>query len=414
MKKRVLVIGGGASGIVAAIIAARHGASVSILEHQDKIGKKLLLTGNGKCNLTNLNLGSSNYVTTNHEDMDFINHALNACSPQQVISFFHSIGLRTTVLRDSYVYPETEASASVVSVLLRELQKLHIEILTNQHVSSLSKKDKRICIISNKQTFFADSVIVACGGKSYPKTGSDGSGFDFLRRMNLQYVEPYPALTSLICNHNGCKILSGMRNQASVSIFDSKHSMIASDQGQIQFTDYGISGIPVFQVSSKIYPYLLKHNHARLTDLTARIDLFPYEEEEKLFLQLERQLNEYHSFSFEEALSGFLHKKWIQFFSSQYSLSNKTGKEIKKSTIKQLAHDMKNLDFPIKELKGFDFCQVTGGGLELSELNHNFELKKYPSVFITGELLNITGDCGGYNLHWAFLSGMIAGKEAAN
>ncbi len=414
MKKRVLVIGGGASGIVAAIIAARHGASVSILEHQDKIGKKLLLTGNGKCNLTNLNLESSNYVTTNHEDMDFINHALNACSPQHVISFFHSIGLRTTVLRDSYVYPETEASASVVSVLLRELQKLHIEILTNQHVSSLSKKDKRICIISNKQTFFADSVIVACGGKSYPKTGSDGSGFDFLRRMNLQYVEPYPALTSLICNQNGCKILSGMRNQASVSIFDSKHSMIASDQGQIQFTDYGISGIPVFQVSSKIYPYLLKHNHARLTDLTARIDLFPYEEEEKLFLQLERQLNEYYSFSFEEALSGFLHKKWIQFFSSQYSLSNKTGKEIKKSTIKHLAHDMKNLDFPIKELKGFDFCQVTGGGLELSELNHNFELKKYPSVFITGELLNITGDCGGYNLHWAFLSGMIAGKEAAN
>ena len=414
MKKRVLVIGGGASGIVAAIIAARHGASVSILEHQDKIGKKLLLTGNGKCNLTNLNLGSSNYVTTNHEDMDFINHALNACSPQQVISFFHSIGLRTTVLRDGYVYPETEASASVVNVLLRELQKLHIEILTNQHVSSLSKKDKHICIISNKQTFFADSVIVACGGKSYPKTGSDGSGFDFLRRMNLQYVEPYPALTSLICNHNGCKILSGMRNQASVSILDSKYSMIASDQGQIQFTDYGISGIPVFQVSSKIYPYLLKHNHARLTDLTARIDLFPYEEEEKLFLQLERQLNEYHSFSFEEALCGFLHKKWIQFFSSQYSLSNKTGKEIKKSTIKQLAHDMKNLDFPIKELKGFDFCQVTGGGLELSELNHNFELKKYPSVFITGELLNITGDCGGYNLHWAFLSGMIAGKEAAN
>ena len=113
-------------------------------------------------------------------------------------------------------------------------------------------------------------------------------------------------------------------------------------------------------------------------------------------------------------MSGFLHKKWIQFFSSLYSLSNKTGKEIRKSTIKQLTHDMKNLDFPIRELKGFDFCQVTGGGLDLSELTSDFELKKYPSVFITGELLNITGDCGGYNLHWAFLSGMIAGKKAAD
>lgn len=414
MKKRVLVIGGGASGIVAAIVAARHGASVSILEHQDKIGKKLLLTGNGKCNLTNLSLDASNYVTNNHEDMVFVKHALEAYSPQKIISFFHSMGLRTTVLRDSYVYPETEASASVVSVLLRELKNLHVEILTNQHVSSLSKKENHICIISNEQTFFADSVIIACGGKSYPKTGSDGSGFDILRRMHLQYVEPYPALTSLICNHNGCKILSGMRNQASVSILDSKHSMIASDQGQIQFTDYGISGIPVFQVSSQIYPYLLKHGNAHLSDLTARIDLFPYEEEDELFFDIDRQLKEYNLFSFEEAMSGFLHKKWIQFFSSQYGISNKTGKEIKKSTIKQLAYNMKNLDFPIKELKGFDFCQVTGGGLKLSEITSFFELKKYPSVFITGELLNITGDCGGYNLHWAFLSGMIAGKKAAD
>lgn len=413
MKKRVLVIGGGASGIVAAIIAARHGATVSILEHQDKIGKKLLLTGNGKCNLTNLCLGLSNYVTTNQEDMDFINHALNAYSPQQVISFFHSIGLRTTVFRDSYVYPETEASVSVVSALLRELKKLHVEILTNQHVYSISKKDKRICIISNKQTFFADSVIIACGGKSYPKTGSDGSGFDILKQMHLQYVEPYPALTALICNHNGCKTLSGMRNQAGVSILDSNLSLIANAQGQIQFTDYGISGIPVFQVSSKIYPYLMKHKNTCLTDLTVGIDLFPYVEQEELFLQLDRQLKEYHSFSFEEAMNGFLHKKWIQFFSSQYSISNKTGKEIGEAAIKQLAHDMKNLQFPIKELKGFDFCQITGGGLALFELKPSFELKKYPSVFVTGELLNITGDCGGYNLHWAFLSGMIAGKEAA-
>lgn len=413
MKKRVLVIGGGASGIVAAINAARHGAIVSILEHQDKIGKKILLTGNGKCNLTNLCLDSSNYVTTNREDMDFINEALKVYSPQQIISFFHSIGLRTTVLRDSYVYPETEAAFSVVSALLRELKKLHVEILTNQHVSFINKKDNRICIHSNKHTFFADSVIISCGGKSYSKTGSDGSGFNILKQLKLHYVEPYPALTSFICNHSGCKILSGMRNQANINILDSNHTLIASHYGQIQFTDYGLSGIPVFQVSSKIYPYLLKHKNTKISDLTARIDLFPYLESDELFLQLKKQLKEYQAFSFEEAMNGFLHKKWIQFFASQYGISNKTGKEIEELTIKHLSHDMKNLDFPLKDLKGFDFCQVTGGGLELSELNPNFELKNYSSIFVTGELLNITGDCGGYNLHWAFLSGMIAGIEAA-
>lgn len=413
MKKRVLVIGGGASGIVAAINAARHGAVVSIFEHQDKIGKKILLTGNGKCNLTNLCLNSSNYVTTNQEDKDFISDALKSFSPQQMISFFHSIGLRTTVLRDSYVYPETEAAFSVVSALLRELKKLHVEILTNQHVSSISPKDNRICIISNNKTFFADSVIISCGGKSYPKTGSDGSGFDILKQMHLHFVEPYPALTSLICNHSGCKTLAGMRNQACVSILASNHSLIASNQGQIQFTDYGLSGIPVFQVSSQIYPYLMKHKNTKLTDLTAKIDLFPYLELDELFLQLKKQLKEYQAFSFEEAMNGFLHKKWIQFFASQYGISNKICECIEEDTIKHLAHAMKNLQFPIKDLKGFDFCQVTGGGLELSKLNPNFELKKYPSVFVTGELLNITGDCGGYNLHWAFLSGLIAGKEAA-
>lgn len=413
MKKRVMVIGGGASGIVAAINAARHGATVSILDHQDKIGKKLLLTGNGKCNLTNLNLGLSNYVTISQEDKKFLNSILDTYSPQQIISFFHSIGLRTTVLRDSYVYPETEASASVVNVLLRELKKLHVDIFTNQHVSSIKEKDNCICIISNQQTFFADSVILACGGKSYSKTGSDGSGFDLLKKMNLQYIKPYPALTSLICNRSGCKIISGMRNQAGISIYDSHHSLIANDQGQIQFTDYGISGIPVFQVSSKIYPYLLHHKNICMTDLTAWIDLFPYIEQEELFLQLERQLKEYHSFSFEEAMNGFLHKKWIQFFSSQYGLANKTAKEMEQSTIKKLAFDMKKLPFPIKELKGFDFCQVTGGGLSLNELNPDFSLIKYPSVYVIGELINITGECGGFNLHWAFLSGMIAGKAAS-
>ena len=408
MKKRVVIIGGGAAGIAACISAMQGDAEVILLEHQDRIGKKILMTGNGKCNLTNLDMDVSHYITEDAKDAAFVDKVLKLCPPQRLLDFFHSIGLRTTVLRETYVYPETEAAATVVNVFLRELNRLGVQIHTNEQILRLFYKKGHTRIVTDKQEYCADAVIVACGGRSYPKTGSDGSGFELLKELHLPVVTPYPALTSFVCQKDYPKMLSGLRSNASVSLLDPAGQVIRTQYGQLQFTDYGLSGIPVFQISAAVYPYGRQHK-CKLSQLTAVVDLFPFEEEQQLYQELLSQFSQYADCMVEEALDGFLHKKWIAFFIKQYGYQGVHCKELDNKAIRAFSKHLKKIRFSIADLKGFDFCQVTGGGLPLTAVNDHFELIRYPGIFVIGEILNVTGDCGGYNLHWAFSGGLIAG-----
>lgn len=429
MKKKLIVVGGGAAGIMAAIIAASYGAQVTILDHKDRIGSKLLLTGNGKCNLTNLDMKESDYCLSEKESVDFVSRLTEQLPPDKITKFFQSIGMRTTVSRCSYVYPETEAAASVVNVLLRELKRFSVDIRTGVHVKKIATEHDRVLIITEAEDFSADEVILACGGASYPKTGSDGSGFFVLEDLHLKTVSPYPALTAFICSDPGLKALSGLRQNATVRLLVQGNA-VAEDYGQVQFTDYGISGIPVFNISSFLIPELLKAEAKKngsnkknpdyeelikkyKNKITAKIDLFPDAKLEELTKLLERQSVRYGDFSFEEAMSGLIHKKWIQYFAHRFSFTGKKFSQLKKEDLILLAKELKEIKFPIIGVKGFDFCQVTGGGLCFSEIREDFSLKKHPHIYAVGELLNITGKCGGYNLHWAFASGMIAGRAAA-
>lgn len=412
MKKRVVIIGGGAAGIAACISAAQGDTEVILLEHQDRIGKKILMTGNGKCNLTNMDMDSSHYVTADAKDVFFVQKVLELYPPQKLLDFFHSIGLRTTVLRETYIYPETEAAATVVNVFLRELNRLGVQIHTNEQIVRLSYKKGRTQVVTDHNEYCADAVILACGGKSYPKTGSDGSSFDLLKKLQLPVIAPYPALTSLICKRENLKMLSGLRTNATVTLLDPSGEIIRSQYGQIQFTDYGLSGIPVFQISSTIYPYC-RQTKCRPDELTAIVDLFPFEEEQQLFEELLHQFMQYADSTAEEALDGFLHKKWIAFFIRQCGLHGILCRDLDKKEIRRLAKQLKKICFSITDLKGFDFCQVTGGGLPLNAINDHFELIRYPGIYVVGEMLNVTGDCGGYNLHWAFSGGLIAGCDSA-
>lgn len=419
MKKRVIIVGCGASGMAAAISAARQGAQVTILEHQDKAGKKILMTGNGKCNLTNLSMDSSHYATFTKEEHKFVENILKEHTTEDVLDFFKSLSLQTMVLRDTYVYPQSEAATTVLSVLLRELKKYNISIHYGKHVISIDKtKKQELCLQTDtKEQYLCDSVILACGGKSYEKTGSDGSGFSLLNKLGIPCKKTFPALTAFLCKNPGQKTLSGLRTNATASLWYKDKDLIYSENGQIQFTDYGLSGIPVFQLSNRIEPYLdglcKKDVKGNLSDFNITVDLFPQWELQTLKDVLSAQIHQYSGFLLEDALCGMLHKKWITYLLNKFHLSNQLAEQISEASLELLAKELKAVTFPIKDRKGFDFCQVTGGGVNLLDITSEFQLKKYQGIYVVGELLNLTGDCGGYNLHWAFISGLIAGCSAA-
>ena len=406
MKKTVCVIGGGASGIMASIAAAKAGAEVFILEHSDRIGKKILLTGNGKCNITNLNMSASCFDTSG--DGSFVEHVLDAFSEKDLMKFMQENGMRLMVNRESYVYPESEAASTVVNVLRRALQTVGVHVYTGIDVKDISLTKGKYFIATNSKSFNADCLILACGGKSFPKTGSDGSGFTLLEKMQIPVLPLYPALTALISDKKGLKTISGVRSNASVTLLVDQQT-VASDYGQVQFTDYGISGIPVFQVSAYAARALQKGK-----SVTASVNLFPDLTLEQITAQLKKQCKQYGVCPIEDALQGFLHKKWIDYLNALFRFSRyPNAKALPEHVIMQIANELTDMKYTITAVKEYDFCQVTGGGVPLRQIDCHMQSVSVPGLYIVGEMLDVTGKCGGYNLQWAFSTGYIAGNHAA-
>ncbi len=413
MKRSVCVAGGGASGMMAAIAAARAGADVTILEKNDRPGKKILMTGNGKCNLTNLDMGIFAYYI--EDGASPVGRILEQFDEKALIELFKELGMDVTVARDSYVYPKTQTASTVLNVLRRALKEFGVSCKTDTKVTNIKKELSGFCIETDKGAFFADRVIISMGGKSFPKTGSDGDGFLLAKKLGLSMQPDYPALTALICPVEGQRMISGLRADGEVSLLiDGKK--VFQDSGQIQFTDYGISGIPVFQASRFASALLWNRNKGEKARhrIEAAVNLFPDMAEDELFLKIEGQLNRFSGMTYEEAMTGLLHKKWIEFFGKRLGLfSYPDAGSIPQKTVKELASELVKLSFPVEGVKGYDFCQVTGGGVDLSCVDEHMQAKAYPGLFLTGELLDVTGKCGGYNLQWAFSTGYIAGTCAA-
>lgn len=406
MKNTVCIIGGGASGIMASVVAAIHGAKVFILEHTDRIGKKILLTGNGKCNLTNLDMDVSKYHTSG--DLSFVEAVLNTFSEKDLISFMEQMGMRLLVNRESYVYPESEAAATVVNVLRRMVQTLDITVHTQADIKEIIYRSNTYTIQTSKGIFQADRLILACGGNSYPKTGSDGSIYPFLKKMNIAMVPQYPALTAMKSDKQGIKAISGLRANAKVTLLINSKETV-SDFGQVQFTDYGISGIPVFQISTVASIALTKGEK-----VCVKVNLFPHMQQQDVFTLLYNQLKQFKALSAEDAMQGFLHKKWIDYLVSKFHLHRfKCAQDINIDIINNIASELTAMEYEITAVKGFDFCQVTGGGVALDQIDAHMQCISYPGLYIVGELLDVTGQCGGYNLQWAFSTGYIAGLHAA-
>lgn len=304
MKKKVWIIGGGASGMMAAITAAKAGADVTIAEHMDRVGKKILSTGNGRCNLTNLYQDARCYRSS---QPDFPGQVLKQFPVDETIAFFEDLGI---VMKDrnGYLYPNSDQAVSVLDVLRDEVERRKIQVLLNCQIKEIRKKKDSFQIVTDQGVKEADTVVLAAGSKAAPVTGSDGSGYRLAESLGHSVITPLPALVQLRCAEKHYKQLSGIRTDGKVEIYSAEKNgpwkLEAEDRGEVQLTDYGISGIPVFQVSR--YAAVALHNKK---NVKAVIDFFPQlniEETKTMMAERKRKLG---GRSAEGFLTGMLNKK---------------------------------------------------------------------------------------------------------
>ncbi len=398
MKKYdIAIIGGGASGLVAAISAKRTApdSRVCLLERLPRVGKKLLATGNGRCNLTNDNMNRSFF---NGSCTKFYNIIENFNTKE----FFESLGLMCTSDSEGRVYPMSNTASSVLDALRLEAEKLGIEIICDFPVKDIKNG---YVISSDNGTVSAKSVILCGGGLSQPPLGSDGSLLRISKNMGIKVTKLAPALTAVKTDLNLVKSLKGLRVHGNATLYcDDKP--LKSEYGEIQFNEGVLSGICIFNLST-CFTEGKKHY--------ITLDLLPEKNWKKIENTLINIQNIRSDAPLEDFLSGILHKRLGNLIiknSVDYKL-NEPCSVLKKSDINEIAGQIKSLRFPVTGLQGFEKSQVTSGGIHADELNGQLMSKKYKGLYFCGEMLDIIGLCGGYNLTFAFASGFFAGKNAA-
>ncbi len=406
---KVTVIGGGASGIMAAIAAARYGAQVVILEHKDRIGKKILMTGNGKCNLSNLSFSADKYYS---DSPRFVETIFRQFNEKDTISFFEGIGLFIKSKND-YLYPMSEQASTVLDLLRIELKYRNVEIITACDVKKVTavpegKSGKSQFTIDTDQGIYqSDTVILACGGKASPQSGSDGSGYELAKKFGLNVIPPLPALVQLRCTGNYFKAIAGVRCEAKLKLHIDG-AIVKEEYGELQLTDYGISGIPVFQLSRIAAKALNVHKK-----VTVKIDLLPVMSKEMISAFLTK-MNTHPDKTVEEAMLGLMNKKLLYMLWKQNGIKPECRlSELSDKQIEKLIDVIKTWNVEVSATNSFLNAQVCCGGVDCKEITDTCEAKKVPGLFLTGELLDVDGICGGYNLQWAWSTGFIAGKTAA-
>ncbi len=405
MKRRVGIVGGGASGLMAAIFAARAGADATIYERNERVGKKILATGNGKCNFSNEVMGREAY---NGSGADIVEAALAQFGVSQTKAFFEEIGMRIKD-RNGYLYPASEQAATVLDVLRYEAARLGVGVHTGCRVIKIEKRKQGIILktADGGESQF-DAVVLSCGGKAAPKTGSDGAGLLFAAGLGHRIVETVPALTALRCEGDFWKSVAGVRCDAKVTLFaDSK--LRRAERGEVQMTDYGISGIPVFQLSRDA-AYALNEQK----EVVAEIDFLPDFDDTENDLFWDKRWDRQGLQTMEQFMTGIVNKK-IGLLLLKTAGIGVTGEasRVSEEKRKELKKLFRRFTVRVRQVNSYEQAQVCAGGVDCAELTGQMESKKAPGVYFAGEIVDIDGRCGGYNLQWAWTSGAIAGTAAA-
>lgn len=434
--RRVGIIGGGAAGIVAAIAAARNDrqAEVFILEQNERIGRKILATGNGRCNLTNRQAVSSCVESCYRgEDIGFAKSVLAQFGYEDTLRFFSSLGL-VVRMRGDYAYPRSEQASAVLEVLELELKRLGVKIYCRVKVESVVKEQTRFCIRvterfqdgkqgalipearghgqrnekMTKHTFRADRVILACGGMAAPVFGSDGNGFRLAKSLGHSVASVVPSLVQLRVKNHPFGKASGVRTEAAVTALVDGEAVF-SDRGEVQITAYGISGIPVFQISRFLAMGLLEKKHSEVL-----LDFLPEYSKEEVFGLLVKLAGNRKNLTAEEWLAGIFNRKLIPRILEQAKVRMQTQvSDLDERKIREVAKKCKGIVLSVQDTNGFENAQVSAGGVRTREITpQTMESLCVDGLYLVGELLDVDGICGGFNLQWAWATGYLAGKAA--
>lgn len=441
-KRTVAVIGGGAAGMMAAIEAARAGAIVTLIEKNPQLGKKLATTGNGRCNYTNLDMGDRIGGKFRGFHPEFAAPALNALPPEAVLDWFRAIGVEPR-FRGSYVYPNSDQASAVVDAFREELHRLSVKVHYNAEVKSVQRIDTDTEVSAAKASmpgkaasaseirakrdtgYFmiqctdavvkADRVILAAGSKAAPKTGSNGDGYFIARKLGHTIVPYVPALCGIRCAGDAFRALAGIRTEAALELVIDGHS-VDREAGELQLVDYGISGIPVFQLS-RYAAYALQEGKKAAVYINF-LPGFTDEAEDsrecaqRLYRQRQQRLA---GRKMESFFTGLLHQKLGQLLLRMASVRPELPvAELSEKQLRSLASLSVRFKAECVEMNGFLQAQVVAGGVDTTEVDPGTMASRLvPGLYFAGEVLDIDGICGGYNLQWAWASGFVAGRHAA-
>ena len=404
MKTEIAVIGGGASGMMAAITARKSGKEVIILERKDRILKKVLITGNGRCNITNVNADISNYFGKN---ISSVGNILNSFNPQDTMDFFNGLGIVCNEENRGKVYPLSGQASSVVDALRFEAERLGIKIETKFYVRKIEKDGFKFKIYSeDRKKIEAGRVILAAGGQSYPELGSNGSGFELAKELGHSVTRLSPSIVQLKTEKNQVKGLQGIKTDVAVTAYGDNKKICTYD-GELLFTDYGISGNVVFNISFVMPLY---------KNVEFEIDFMEKFDYNELYEILKERKKMMSHLTMENYFNGMINKKLGQFLSKVSGIEklSKPVKDLNDSEIRKLCTVLKKYRIKILDTTGFKNAQVTAGGVSLDEVNsETLESKIVKGLYFSGEVLDVYGECGGFNLQWAWASGYIAGKNVA-
>ena len=405
MKKRVIVIGGGPSGMLAAAVAAKNGCDVCLLEKNDMLGKKLLITGKGRCNVTNYCDADNVINNINSKNPKFMFAPLNAFSCYDTYALFEQLGVPLKVERGNRVFPVSDRSNDIRNALKKYITELGVKVIFEKAVSVTASPFK---VMTDKKEYLADSVIIATGGVSYPLTGSTGDGYKFAAEFSHNIIAPKPSLVALVGQRELCSCLAGLSlKNVSVKIMNKRGKEKYSAFGEMLFTHNGVSGPIILTASARLDfsdgPYILY------------IDLKPALSEDVLDKRILNDFTKYSNKDFINSLSELLPRKIIPKIVELSGIDPRTKVNVvTKAQRKQLIHSIKNFAVELYSKAGFDEAVITAGGVDVSQIDpKTMESKLVKGLYFVGEVLDVDANTGGYNLQIAFSTGYLAGISCA-
>ncbi|HEX5624294.1 MAG TPA: NAD(P)/FAD-dependent oxidoreductase [Sulfuricurvum sp.] len=404
--RNIAIIGGGASGLMAALTAARSGAHVTIYEHNQSVGKKILASGNGRCNIINTTASADDYVGA---DPHFVEYALKQLPFAAFESFCHSIGFLLDIKEDGRCYPFSNEAKSVVLAFKTAVLDAGVTILTEKKVTALSKTKNRFLVESDQEKRHYDKVLIATGSEAAPQLGACDDGYRFARGFGHEILPTYPSLVQLHLTSKIHHKMAGVKTHAHVTLLIDGKSK-GKTEGDILFASYGISGLAILDISQKASFALMKKQRVAIT-----LNLLPHYDPLTLNDVLMRLFASVPHYSAETLLCGLLPAKTVPYLLGDAAISpTKSVSALTAKEIHQLIHMIQNWKFEVSDTHGFKHAEVSGGGVSTAQINNKtMESKHVEGLYFAGEVLDIVGRRGGYNFNFAWASGMIAGKEMA-